>query len=94
MPLISLEDRGRAVGLIISGPPTQKTRSIFVFLFFYSFYLFLMHSQVYAQLNFTHFNCIRHVCLTDTTSLSSNYDRRIWQPEVLPTLLNAQNDES
>ena len=54
MPLTSLEDRGRAVGLINSGPPKQKTRSIFVFLFFI-FVIHFMHSQVYAQLNFTHF---------------------------------------
>jgi len=55
MPLISLEERGRAVGLINSGPPKQKSSSIFVFLFFYFFYYFFMHSQVCAQLNFTHF---------------------------------------
>ena len=28
-----------------------------------------MHIQVYAQTNFAHFSCIRHVCLTDTTRL-------------------------
>ena len=55
MPLISLEDRGRAVVSINPGPPKQKTRSIFVFLFFYIFIHFYMHSKVYAQLNFTHF---------------------------------------
>jgi len=55
MPLISLEDRVRAVGLINTGPPKQKTRSNFVFLFFYIIYSFFMHSQVNAHLNFTHF---------------------------------------
>ena len=53
-----------------------------------------MHRQVYAQNNFAHFNCIRHACFTDTTRLLSNCDRRIWQPEVLPSMLNARNDES
>jgi len=94
MPLISLKVRGRAVGLINSWPPKQKTRSIFVFLFFYVFYSFLCTIRYNVQLNFTHFNCIRHVCLTDTISFSSNGGRCIWQPEVLPTLLNARNDES
>jgi len=55
MPLISFEDRGPAVGLIHSGPPKQKTRSIFVLLFFHIFYSFFMHGQVYAQRNFPHF---------------------------------------
>jgi len=55
MPLLSLEDRGRAVGLINSEPPKQKKRSIFVYLLFYIFLFIFMHSQVYAQLNFTHF---------------------------------------
>ena len=41
MPLISLEDRVRAVGLINSGPPKQKTRSIFAFLLLYIFIHFL-----------------------------------------------------
>ena len=37
MPLMSLEDRGRAVGLINSGTPTQKKHAIFVSSSFYNF---------------------------------------------------------
>jgi len=32
-----------------------------------------MHIQVYAQNNFAHFSCKRHVCLIDTTRFSSNW---------------------
>ena len=83
MPLISQEDRGHAVGLITSGPPKQKTHNIFYFIF-YIFYSFLCTVRYMHNLISLIFNCIRHVCLTDTTSHFNNCDRSIWQPEVLP----------
>jgi len=94
MPQMGLENRGRAVGLVNSGTPKQKIPVFCIFIILYFFIHFFMHIQIYAQNNFAHFSCTMHVCLTDTTRLTSNYGRRIWQPEVLPTLLNARNDES
>ena len=71
--------RGRAVGLVNSGTPKEKIRVIFVFFIILKCLVIFMHIQVYAQNNFAHFSCIRHVCLTDTTRHSSNCVRRIWQ---------------
>jgi len=60
-----------------------------LFLYFYHFIFFnhfLFTYRFMHKIFFLIFSCIRHVCLTDTTRLSSNCDRRIWQPEVLPDL--------
>jgi len=63
-------------------------------LYFYHFIILIDCVCTYRYMHkiiLLFFSCIRHVCLTDTTRLSSNCGRTIWQPDVLPTLLNARN---
>jgi len=75
----------------------RLNKTYVLFLYFYHFIIFihfLCTDRYMHKIISLIFNCIRHVCFTDTTVLSSNCGRRIWQPDVLPTLLNARNDES
>ena len=85
---MSLDNRGLAVGLINPGKTVQKDMLL---LYFYHFIIFnLFYTQTISLIFIA---CGTYVLQT-TQCLSSNCDRRIWQPEVLQTLLNAQNDES
>ena len=79
MPRLSLEDRGRAVGLVNVGTPKQRTRDIFCISI-----IFLCTDRYMHNIVSLTFNCTRHVCFTDTTRLLSNCGRRIWQPGTTP----------
>ena len=67
-------------------------KALVVFLSFYIFIHYLCTKRYMHTIISLTFNCIRYICFTVTTSLSILCARRIWQPEVLPTLLNARND--